>query len=131
ACRRLFCRYNSRERMRMTMRTLILVGASVRGAACSAARAGYEPYSIDLFADRDLAALGPAVKIARYPADFLAALAEAPSAPWIYTGGLENYPRVVDRLATSRALLGNRGGVLRDIRDPAQVMQLAREASCQ
>jgi len=117
--------------MRMTMRTLILVGASVRGAACSAARAGYEPYSIDLFADRDLAALGPAVKIARYPADFVAALAEAPSAPWMYTGGLENYPRVVDRLATSRALLGNRGGVLRDIRDPAQVMQLAREAGCQ
>src|SRR5437764_1402954 len=102
------------RKMRMTMRILILVGASVRGAACSAAGAGYEPYSIDLFADRDLAALGPAVKIARYPADFLAALAEAPSAPWMYTGGLENYPRVVDRLAISRALLGNRGDVLRE-----------------
>ncbi len=108
--------------------SLVLLGASVRAAAFSAVRAGYQPYSIDLFADRDLAAVGPAVKIARYPADFLAALAESPAAHWIYTGGLENHPRLVDRLADLRPLLGNRGDVLRDVRDPRQLGRFIREA---
>jgi predicted ATP-grasp superfamily ATP-dependent carboligase len=126
-----FTRYNLHRRMQTLTRTLILVGASVRAAAFSAARAGYRPYSIDLFADCDLTALGPAVKIARYPADFFPAIEAAPSAPWIYTGGLENYPRLVDRLSQFRPLVGNRGDVLRKVRSPTQLMQTAREAGCQ
>src|SRR5437588_46110 len=100
------------------MRSLIVLGASARAAAFSARRAGFEPYAIDLFADRDLAAICPSVKIRRYPHDFLVALAAAPQAPWIYTGGLENFPRLVDRLADVRPLLGNSGHVLRRVRDP-------------
>src|SRR6478609_7195881 len=100
------------------MQTLIVLGASARAAAFSIRRAGYQPYAIDLFADRDLAAICPAVKIQRYPHDFFVSLAAAPQAPWIYTGGLENYPRLVDRLADVRPLLGNPGGVLRSVRDP-------------
>ncbi|MBW8883297.1 MAG: ATP-grasp domain-containing protein [Planctomycetia bacterium] len=109
---------------------MILLGASVRAAAHSALRAGYQPYAIDLFADRDLAAVAPAVKIARYPRDFPDALAAAPSAAWIYTGGLENHPRIVDRLAALRPLLGNPGDVLRQVRDPMQIGRLAGEADC-
>jgi predicted ATP-grasp superfamily ATP-dependent carboligase len=109
---------------------LILLGASVRAAAFSAVRAGYQPYSIDLFADRDLAAIGPAVKIGRYPADFFAALAKAPPAHLIYTGGLENHPRVVDQLAALRPLLGNRGDVLCEVRDPLQLARVVREDGC-
>jgi len=112
------------------MQTLIVLGASARAAAFSIRRAGYEPYAIDLFADRDLAAICPAVKIQRYPHDFLASLAAAPSAPWIYTGGLENYPRLVDRMAALRPLLGNRGDVLRRIRDPLQLAEAPRDAGC-
>src|SRR5207253_6051310 len=112
------------------MTKLILIGASVRAAAFSAARAGYGPYSIDLFADRDLADLGPVLKIARYPQEFLAALAAAPAAPWIYTGGLENYPRLIDRLAALRPVLGNGGDVLRCIRDPIQLKAVANDAGC-
>src|SRR5262245_17294409 len=126
-----FTRYNLHRRMQNSTPTLILVGASVRAAAFSAARAGFQPYSIDLFADRDLAALGPAVKNSCYPADFLPAIEAAPTTPWIYTGGLENYPRLVDRLAQSRPLLGNRGDVLRKVRDPVLFMQAARDVSCQ
>src|SRR5438105_3281580 len=85
-----------------SMNPLILLGASIRAAAFSALRAGFTPYAIDLFADRDLAAVGPAVKISRYPQDFLSALAAAPQAPWLYSGGLENYPQLVDRLAAVR-----------------------------
>src|SRR5262245_55333161 len=99
-----FTRYNLHRRMQTVARTLILLGASVRAAAFSATRAGFRPYAIDRFADRDLAALGPAVKIVRYPTDFLSAIEAAPSAPWVYTGGLENHPRLVDRLARLRPL---------------------------
>jgi len=117
--------------MQTVAQTLILLGASVRAAAFSATRARFRPYSIDLFADRDLAALGPATRIARYPADFLPAIEAAPSTPWIYTGGLENHPRLVDRLARLRPLLGNCGDALRKVRDPIQLMNTAREAGCQ
>src|SRR6188474_2299573 len=109
---------------RMTCR-LILLGASVRAAAFSAIRAGFEPYAIDCYADRDLAAICPAVRIDHYPRDFLPALAAAPDAPWVYTGGLENYPRLIDRLAAVRPLWGNRGASLRTVRDPRQLAELA------
>lgn len=95
---------------------IIIVGASARAAAFSALRAGMRPYAIDLFADCDLADVCPAVKIERYPHDFEQALAAAPQAPWIYTGGLENYPDLVDRLTRLRTLSGNGGEVLRRIR---------------
>jgi uncharacterized protein len=110
------------------MNRLIVLGASVRAAAFSAQRAGFAPYAIDLFADCDLADACPAVKISRYPAEFLTALAAAPEAPWLYCGGLENSPRLVDQLAMIRPLLGNRGGVLRLVRDPLRLGKAVREA---
>jgi len=110
------------------MRTLIVLGASARAAAFSAIRAGFAPQAIDLFADRDLAAICPAIKIARYPGEFLTALATVPDAPWIYAGGLENHPRLVDRLAEIRPLLGNRGSILRRVRDPLRLSQAVESA---
>ncbi len=107
---------------------LIVIGASVRAAAQSALRAGFRPYAIDQFADRDLAAICPAVKIGNYPRDLAAALRNAPQAPWMYTGGLENVPRLVDRMAQLRPLWGNPGSVLRPVRDPWKLAEVAREA---
>jgi predicted ATP-grasp superfamily ATP-dependent carboligase len=112
------------------MPTLIVLGASARAAAMSARRAGWQPYAIDQYADRDLAAIGPAIRIARYPGDFLAALAAAPAAPWLYTGGLENHPRLVDRLAAIRPLMGNRGQVLKIARQLRTLCAAAHEAGC-
>ncbi len=96
---------------------IIVLGASARAAAFSALRAGMRPYAIDLFADSDLVDVCPAVKISRYPQDFEQALAEAPQAPWIYTGGLENYPDLVERMSALRQLYGNGPNVLRKIRN--------------
>ena len=111
----------------MTQR-LIIIGASARAAAFSAIRAGFEPYAIDCYADRDLAAVCPAVKIDRYPRDFELALAAAPQAPWIYTGGLENHPKLIERMARLRRLWGNVGKGLRDIRNPARLAEIAHRA---
>ena len=97
---------------------IIVIGASARAAAFSALRAGMRPYAIDLFADSDLVDACPAVKIKHYPHDSEQALAEAPQAPWIYTGGLENYPDLVERMSALRPLYGNGANVLRIIRNP-------------
>jgi len=102
---------------------LIILGASVRAAAQSAIRAGYRPYPIDLFADSDLKHLDP-VQIERYPSGFLPALAAAPQAPWMYTGSLENYPRLIARLTKLRPLIGNGPEALRKVRDPFRLAEV-------
>jgi uncharacterized protein len=112
------------------MKKLIVIGASARAAAYSAQRAGFAPYAIDLFADRDLAAICPAVKIAQFPREFLTALAATPQAPWIYTGGLENHPRLVERLAAIRPLLGNGGDTVHRVRDPIGFASAVNETEC-
>lgn len=108
--------------------TLIVLGFSVRALAQSACRAGWRPVGIDCFADRDLAACGPALRIARYPFGFFQALAGAPPAPWTYTGCLENYPQLVDRLAALRPLWGNPGHVLAQVRRVTFLAGAARAA---
>src|SRR6476469_9090194 len=112
------------------MQSLIVLGASARAAAFSGLRAGFAPHSIDLFSDRDLAAICPAVRIMHYPQDFAPSLAAAPPAPWIYTGGLENHPRLVERLAAIRPLWGNRSEVLRHVRDPVLFTLAAQRSGC-
>lgn len=66
--------------------------------------------------------------IARYPAEFLTALGEAPAAPWIYTGGLENYPRLIARMARIRPLLGNGPEVISRVRDPHWLAEVLNDA---
>ncbi len=54
----------------------------------------------------------------RYPEGLFELARGFPDAPWMYTGGLENYPDLVDGLAVMRPLLGNDGQRLRAVRDP-------------
>ena len=103
---------------------LLILGATARAAAHSALRAGLRPAAVDLFADRDLAGVVPfarRVDRSAYPDGLEAIAAEAPSAPWLYTGALENHPDLVDRIARVRPLWGNPGSTLRAVRDPIAV----------
>lgn len=107
---------------------LLILGATARAAAWSAHRAGFTVWAADLFADSDLQEIGTAVRIGTYP-DELATVAQGmPPGPWMYTGGLENYPSLVDRIAASRPLWGNAGAALRAIRNPHQFARVFREA---
>ena len=109
--------------------TVLILGASVRAAAFSALRAGLKPWCGDLFADADLVARCPAMKLSgRYPDGFVGLADIAPSGPWLYTGGLENYPRLVDRISDGRTLWGNNAAVLRTVRDPTKVATILRDA---
>ncbi|HQU43053.1 MAG: hypothetical protein B7Z73_02795 [Planctomycetia bacterium 21-64-5] len=98
--------------------SLLIVGASVRAAAQSAARLGLLPVCGDLFGDADLpdACVG---RVARsFPGDLVRIAEEVPAGPWMYTGGLENHPRVVAKISRRRELLGNSPATLRGVRDP-------------
>jgi predicted ATP-grasp superfamily ATP-dependent carboligase len=80
-----------------------------------------------LFFDADLPAC--AGQVARSFPDDLARIAErAPPAPWMYTGGLENYPRLVARISRQRELLGARPESLPAVRDPFEVERVLRGA---
>lgn len=104
--------------------TILLVGASVRAAAASALRAGFTPWCVDLFADADLtrACSSRAAPLNSYPQSLFEALATGPPGPWMYTGGLENYPEKF--AGTSRELWGNDANVVRRVRDPRALVDL-------
>jgi predicted ATP-grasp superfamily ATP-dependent carboligase len=109
---------------------LIIAGASARAAAFSAARAGYRPFWIDQFGDRDLAGAFPGRRVApgAYPQGIVEAVKAAPDAPFMYTGALENHAGVLADLAARRELLGNPPDVCAAVRDPWQVAScLARQ----
>ena len=100
--------------------TIIILGASTRAAAMSARRAGWTLWCADLFADADLERLATVrkVPIDAYPHGLLDALADAPQAPVIYTGALENRPDLIAKI--DRPLWGNSADLLRKVRSPEQ-----------
>jgi len=109
------------------MPTLIILGASARAAAASAIRAGFTPWTADLFADVDLKAMVPdAVRcpVGQYPHGLLDILKEAPEAPWIYTGALENHPSLIRKMAEVRPLWGNGPNALLVSRSPFFIGEL-------
>ena len=109
---------------------LVILGASTRAAAFSALRAGLRPSCIDLFADADLRSRCTATTIAPadYPQGFVPLLRDAPPAPWMYTGAMENRPQLVHRLAQLRPLWGNDSSVLAAARSPGKMRKLLRSA---
>lgn len=101
--------------------TLLILGASARAAACSARRAGLSVVCGDLYADADLQACFPTTRVEAYPAQLLSVAVAANADAWLYAGGLENHPRLVERIGRFAPLWGNGAGVLRLARDPQRV----------
>jgi len=107
--------------------SIAVVGASARAAAFSILRTGRSAPTADLFADADLAPHCPTTKISPYPEGLADWLAATDVDAWLYTGALENYPDLVDQLATIRPLLGNSGEALRRCRDPLKLQTVLRK----
>jgi predicted ATP-grasp superfamily ATP-dependent carboligase len=104
----------------------LIVGASARAAAFSALRAGYEPICCDQFADADLQAVARCCRVDRFPDELVECARQFPELPLLYTGGLENHPATIARLAAGRLLLGNGPDAVRQVRDPLGVAQALR-----
>ena len=110
-------------------RPLVILGASVRALAESAQRAGWAVHAADLFGDLDLAAaarevvaVGAENAASGYPESLRTAAEGFPTtAPWCYTGAIENYPDLIDAIAATRPLAGNSGQIVKNLRDPAKL----------
>ncbi len=110
---------------------LLIFGASARAAAFSALRAGFQPWCADLFADADLRARCDCFPVpARdYPGRFPHILTHTDvSGPWMYTGGLENRPELVEQMSRLRPLWGNGPRALKVVRSPETVSGRLRQA---
>jgi predicted ATP-grasp superfamily ATP-dependent carboligase len=109
--------------------TLLLCGASVRAAAYSALRAGFQVWCADLFADADLRAICPdALQLTDSPLEIPEVLdRHAPPGPFLYTGGLENHPAVLDTIRQQRPVWGMTGDALRAVRDPITLQRVLAE----
>jgi predicted ATP-grasp superfamily ATP-dependent carboligase len=112
-------------------RTLVVAGASVRGFAVSAARAGWHVFAADLFRDLDLvAAARTAVLVTGMEAsatrNLVAACGSFPAAAWCYTGGLENHPDVIAAVSTDRRLFGSPPAAVRAVRDVDRLADAVR-----
>jgi predicted ATP-grasp superfamily ATP-dependent carboligase len=107
---------------------LLIVAASGRSAAFSALRAGFAPVVIDMFADADLAAVATVYRCD--PSDFArSALDRAnalPPMPWLYCGGVENHPELIDRISARHTLVGIPTDRLRQVRDPIGLTERLR-----
>ncbi len=101
---------------------LLLVGASVRYLAGWFIKAGYRPLALDLFGDRDLQALCPAKSISReeWPDGLYEACESYKGLPIVYAGGLENAPKLLEKLARNHPIWGNRARFLPAARDPVR-----------
>ena len=99
---------------------LLIFGASTRAAAFSALRAGLRPWCADLFADVDLRARCDTFRLRSggYPQEFVELANQELPGPWMYTGALENWPRLIARLASRRGLWGNGANPLAMARSP-------------
>jgi predicted ATP-grasp superfamily ATP-dependent carboligase len=109
--------------------TLLIVGASTRAAAFSALRAGLRPCCADLFADLDLQSRCPTARLeGRYPQGFRSFLERDSASPWMYAGGLENWPGWVERRRRRRTLWGNGRRALSLSRDPLHLSTIFHAA---
>lgn len=116
-----------------TSETIGVLGFSARAAAFSVLRAGRTPLSADAFADADLRRVAEVRQIARYPsglADWLACqAADHAELAWLYTGGLENHPKLLSQMTASGRLLGNGPEVVRRVRSPFRLAKVLAEAN--
>ena len=113
---------------------LLLVSASGRALAQSAARAGMPAVVLDLFNDLDARALAVASRSVagpdgKFDSRQLVAAAQELCPPencagLVYGSGLEGRTRLLERLSNGRTLFGNRPDTVAALKDPARVFPL-------
>ena len=107
---------------------IVVVGASTRPLAASAARAGWQVHAADLFADLDLReSAASAVRVRPYPEGLPAAVTAFPAGPWFYTGAMENHPEIINAISQTRPLAGSDIEAVTRVRDPAVLAAALKE----
>ena len=102
----------------------LIVGASARAAVSSAVAAGLRVVTADLFADRDTQAMAEhCIRVFEYPEGFASIREEHRTLPVVYTGALENHPRLLTEFEHFGPLWGNPASVVCRVRDPLELVR--------
>ncbi|MEK6262039.1 MAG: hypothetical protein AABP62_25865, partial [Planctomycetota bacterium] len=111
---------------------VLIVGGSTRAAAWSAVRAGLQPICADLFADLDTRQVAEIVPVRDFPTSLPEDVSSVQADGWFYTGGLENHPKIIERMmrpgASYGSLWGTPPAALRLVRDPFWLAETLRTA---
>lgn len=105
---------------------ILVIGGSVRFLATSCHRAGWAVYAADRFGDADLLAVAEAFR--PLPADLAEAddpFPDLPAMPFLFTGGLENTPAFLARLAAVRPTAAASPASVLAVRDFANLASAA------
>ncbi len=84
---------------------LLIFGASVRHAAELAAARGIRVVAVDLFADRETRCVAECFRISQFD-EIVKILPEINADQWIYTGGIENRPNLIEIISKKIPLCG-------------------------
>lgn len=110
-------------------RRLIIVGASTRAAAQSAARSGFQAWCIDQFGDQDLRDCAEHVEVVEnWPDGILKVIPRIPPGTLVVCGALENSPRILRRLRERLTFAGCDVDAMRALRDPLSLQQMFQQA---
>jgi predicted ATP-grasp superfamily ATP-dependent carboligase len=108
---------------------LLLVGGSVRFLAESSHRAGWRVHAADRFGDADLLAVAASHRFLETDLERAAdPFPHLPQSPCMFTGGAENAPLFLERMAAGRPLAAASPAAVRGVRDPRYLAELASEA---
>jgi len=97
--------------------TVYVVGASGRSAAESVRQAGFRAIVLDLYADRDSGDARDILPIDSHPDSIVPQLSKLKSGWVLLTGGMENYPDLVEELARYHRVLGPTAEQIKCFRD--------------
>ncbi len=104
---------------------LMVAGASARPHVQSAANAGIECISVDLFDDWDNQQICRSLKIDNF--EDLPKVADTLDAKsWMMCGGLENYPRIVAQVSQNRKFYGPTPASISRVKDPFDLSLFCR-----
>ena len=113
---------------------ILVVGVSVRAMVESAVSSRYRVVALDAFGDQDLRAMAESYSL---PRDFgipysASALYEASRKlafdAVVYTSGLENHPKILDRFAGNCSVIGNSPEAVRSVRNWPDLFSRLRRA---
>jgi len=107
----------------------LILGASVRAAAFSVLRAGFEPVCVDQFADADLRAIAEvhpvdslSLKAGQAECPLVSTIRELPDIPVLYAGGMENQPWLLEHLEQDRTIWGSAREAIEWVRQPQRLV---------
>ncbi|MEZ6118020.1 MAG: hypothetical protein R3C28_15815 [Pirellulaceae bacterium] len=103
---------------------ILVAGASVRAAVCSAKMAGWSVCGADLFCDRDLQSQCECFRLNPYPGALSTLVDSGRFSGLMITGALENEPDLLENCQQQLPLLGVDLSFLRVVRDPFQLARI-------